>query len=166
MPNKNRFRQITSDQTKISTLETSLDHNQEFKDKLFTLIGKLDIRHVDALQIAILITQSQIMTTHLKKDTKTKSPSLGNIKNFEDDLFNLIGQYNFSHRKVIAILRNKKPHGGSKYKASSPEKTRRYVNPHTGAIIVAKEKSPHKLLRLWREQHGETIMTDWLYDEY
>lgn len=137
-----------------------------FADKLFILIGKLQIRHLDVLQIAYFIDSTPPIKATTKVSLHPNRINNTYEKNFEDEFFKLVGQYDLNHHQVLRIARGKKVRTKSSYNASNPEKTQRYINPYTGAILVTGANAPHKLLRIWKDQYGAATIVSWLYDEY
>lgn len=86
---------------------------------------------------------------------------------FESELKNLLTQYGKNLRDVIAILdpgavapRSKRIYGQAK-----PTRRARalkvYKNPHTGETVETKGGN-HKVLKLWKEQHGSDTVESWL----
>lgn len=159
---------LKREQTDNIASEATRLANLEFQNQLFYFIGKHQIKHIDILGILRHMNSDRVF----ENVSQTTAPSATKIsdktRNFEYYFFELIGKYDFSHQEVISIMRNscRTPSARVYYNAESPEKTRRYINPHTGAILVAREHTPHKLLRIWRDQYGSDVVDSWIHDEY
>lgn len=84
---------------------------------------------------------------------------------FEDKLRNLLGEYGFSLKNVIAILDPKGVSTRAK-DTSSQRPTRKarnvkiYTHPLTGAVIETKGGN-HKLLKEWKAEHGSEEVESW-----
>lgn len=85
---------------------------------------------------------------------------------FEQKLRNLLGEYGFSLRNIVAIL---DPQSSSRRAPAIAETkgTRRartvkvYKNPHSGEIVETKGGN-HKLLKEWKAEYGADTVESWL----
>lgn len=86
---------------------------------------------------------------------------------FEKKLRNLLGEYNYSLRNVVAIL---DPQAASRRAAPAavvekgnrkPRQVKHYKNPHTGEVIETKGGN-HKQLKEWKAEHGAEEVESWL----
>ncbi|WP_313326307.1 histone-like nucleoid-structuring protein, MvaT/MvaU family [Pseudomonas qingdaonensis] len=86
---------------------------------------------------------------------------------FEKKLRNLLGEYNYSLRNVVAIL---DPQAASRWAAPiavaekgnrKPRQVKQYKNPHTGEVIETKGGN-HKQLKEWKAEHGAEEVESWL----
>ncbi len=85
---------------------------------------------------------------------------------FEQKLRNLLGEYGFSLRNIVAIL---DPQSSSRRAPVVAETrgTRRartvkvYKNPHSGEIVETKGGN-HKLLKEWKAEYGADTVESWL----
>lgn len=82
---------------------------------------------------------------------------------FESKLRELLADYNYSLRNVIALL---DPAAGT-VKASAEKPARReralkrYKNPNNGEVVETKGGN-HKVLKAWKEEHGAEAVESWL----
>ena len=72
---------------------------------------------------------------------------------FETKLRNLLADYGYSLRNVIAVL---DPKAGKIVEA-----LKRYKNPDTGEVVETKGGN-HKVLKAWKEQYGSAKVESWL----
>lgn len=87
---------------------------------------------------------------------------------FEQKLRDLLAQYGYSLRNIIALL---DPQAAAKRRGTvttTTEKTTRkprevkiYKNPNTGETIETKGGN-HKLLKAWKEEYGANTVESWL----
>jgi hypothetical protein len=87
---------------------------------------------------------------------------------FEKKLRDLLGEYGFSLRDVIALLDPSAASRRDSVGASTGEKTVRrarqikiYNNPHTGEMIETKGGN-HKQLKEWKTQYGADTVESWV----
>ncbi|EFW77316.1 Uncharacterized protein AC496_0422 [Pseudomonas savastanoi pv. glycinea] len=87
---------------------------------------------------------------------------------FEKKLRDLLAQYGYSLRNVVALLDPQASSRLSQVGIASPEKgTRRprqikhYKNPHTGEVIETKGGN-HRQLKEWKAEHGSEVVESWL----
>ncbi|KAF0252007.1 MULTISPECIES: histone-like nucleoid-structuring protein, MvaT/MvaU family [Pseudomonas] len=85
---------------------------------------------------------------------------------FEQKLRDLLGEYGYSLRNVIAIL---DPQAATRRAPSAvetkgnrkPRQVKQYKNPHTGEVIETKGGN-HKQLKEWKAEHGAEEVESWL----
>ncbi|KAA3530465.1 hypothetical protein ALP36_200136 [Pseudomonas syringae pv. coriandricola] len=87
---------------------------------------------------------------------------------FEQKLRDLLAEYGYSLRNVVALLDPQASSRLSKVGIASSEKgTRRprqskqYKNPHTGEVIETKSGN-HRQLKEWKAEHGSEVVESWL----
>lgn len=87
---------------------------------------------------------------------------------FEKKLRDLLGEYGFSLRDVIALLDPSAASRRDSVGATTGEKTPRrarqikiYNNPHTGEMIETKGGN-HKQLKEWKTQYGADTVESWV----
>ncbi|KPB82052.1 MULTISPECIES: histone-like nucleoid-structuring protein, MvaT/MvaU family [Pseudomonas syringae group] len=87
---------------------------------------------------------------------------------FEKKLRDLLGEYGFSLRDVIALLDPSAASRRDSVGATTGEKTTRrarqikiYNNPHTGEMIETKGGN-HKQLKEWKTQYGADTVESWV----
>ncbi|HDS1817288.1 TPA: DNA binding protein [Pseudomonas putida] len=86
---------------------------------------------------------------------------------FEKKLRNLLGEYNYSLRNVVAILdpqaasRRAPPVAVAEKGNRKPRQVKQYKNPHTGEVIETKGGN-HKQLKEWKAEHGAEEVESWL----
>ncbi|MDD1955688.1 DNA binding protein [Pseudomonas qingdaonensis] len=86
---------------------------------------------------------------------------------FEKKLRNLLGEYNYSLRNVVAILdpqaasRRAAPIAVAEKGNRKPRQVKQYKNPHTGEVIETKGGN-HKQLKEWKAEHGAEEVESWL----
>ncbi|BFN27528.1 hypothetical protein PSCT_04520 [Pseudomonas sp. SCT] len=104
------------------------------------------------------IAEQQKRLEALKGDEKLKKEI-----EFETKLRNLLADYGYSLRNVIAVL---DPKAGKIVEApvKGPRRERtlkRYKNPETGEVVETKGGN-HKVLKAWKEQFGSEKVESWL----
>jgi len=86
---------------------------------------------------------------------------------FEKKLRDLLGEYGYSLRNIVAIL---DPQAASRRAAPAvvaekgnrkPRQVKQYKNPHTGEVIETKGGN-HRQLKEWKAQHGAQEVESWL----
>ncbi|MBF8766348.1 DNA binding protein [Pseudomonas putida] len=85
---------------------------------------------------------------------------------FEKKLRDLLGEYGYSLRNIVAIL---DPQAASRRAAPAvaekgnrkPRQVKQYKNPHTGEVIETKGGN-HKQLKEWKGQYGAQEVESWL----
>lgn len=85
---------------------------------------------------------------------------------FETKLRDLLGEYGYSLRNIVAIL---DPQSSSRRTPAAAETkgTRRaravkvYKNPHSGEVVESKGGN-HKVLKEWKTQYGSDTVESWL----
>jgi hypothetical protein len=87
---------------------------------------------------------------------------------FEQDVRNLMGQYDKSPRDVLEILATIDPSlAGGKVESSPTGRPKRplktYKNPHTGEVVKTRGGN-HKVLNEWRQEHGKETVQSWQQD--
>ena len=85
---------------------------------------------------------------------------------FEQKLRNLLGEYGYSLRNIIAILdpqASRRAPGATESKAGSrkPRQVKIYKNPHSGEVVETKGGN-HKTLKEWKAKHGSATVESWL----
>lgn len=86
---------------------------------------------------------------------------------FEQKLRDLLGEYGYSLRNIIAIL---DPQAASRRAAGAavaekgnrkPRQVKQYKNPHNGEVIETKGGN-HKILKEWKAKWGAEEVESWL----
>lgn len=85
---------------------------------------------------------------------------------FEEELKRLLNQYGKSLRDVIAILdpqsyRAQPGRSRAEQGARRARATKVYKNPHTGEVVETKGGN-HKVLKAWKQEHGNDVVEGWL----
>ena len=110
----------------------------------------------------------------LEQQLAAQLAELENLKNdqglkreieFEQKLRDLLGEYGYSLRNIVAIL---DPQALSRRSepvvlARSPRKPRQvkvYKNPHTDEVVETKGGN-HKLLKEWKAEYGSEVVESW-----
>ncbi|MBI6702725.1 histone-like nucleoid-structuring protein, MvaT/MvaU family [Pseudomonas viridiflava] len=111
----------------------------------------------------------------LEQQLAAQLAELENLKNddglkreieFEQKLRNLLGEYGYSLRNVIALLA---PQASTRRVPAAQETkgTRRartvkvYKNPHSGEVVETKGGN-HKILKEWKAEFGADTVESWL----
>jgi len=85
---------------------------------------------------------------------------------FEKKLRNLLSEYGYSLRDIIAILdpqsaSRRAPTAVAEKSSRKPRQLKVYKNPHTGERVETKGGN-HKTLKEWKSQHGADEVESWL----
>ena len=85
---------------------------------------------------------------------------------FEQKLRNLLGEYGYSLRNIIAILdpqASRRAPAATESKAGSrkPRQVKIYKNPHSGEVVETKGGN-HTTLKEWKAKHGSATVESWL----
>ena len=85
---------------------------------------------------------------------------------FEQKLRNLLGEYGYSLRNIIAILdpqASRRAPAATESKAGSrkPRQVKIYKNPHSGEVVETKGGN-HKILKEWKTEYGSDEVESWL----
>lgn len=85
---------------------------------------------------------------------------------FEQKLRNLLGEYGYSLRNVIAILdpqASRRAPAATESKAGTrkPRQVKIYKNPHSGEVVETKGGN-HKVLKEWKAEYGADEVESWL----
>lgn len=84
---------------------------------------------------------------------------------FEQKLRDLLGEYGYSLRNVIAILdpqaATRRAPAAVEKAARKPRQVKVYKNPHTGETIETKGGN-HKVLKEWKAKWGSDEVESWL----
>ncbi|MCS4061747.1 histone-like nucleoid-structuring protein, MvaT/MvaU family [Pseudomonas putida] len=86
---------------------------------------------------------------------------------FEKKLRDLLGEYGYSLRNIVAILdpqagtRRAVPAANETKGNRKPRQVKQYKNPHTGEVIETKGGN-HKQLKEWKAEHGADEVESWL----
>lgn len=83
---------------------------------------------------------------------------------FEQKLHELMAEYGYSLRNIIAILEPKATPSRAPVDAKISRKARqvkRYKNPHSGEVIETKGGN-HKVLKEWKSKYGSDTVESWL----
>ncbi|WP_225137397.1 histone-like nucleoid-structuring protein, MvaT/MvaU family [Pseudomonas sp. ZY71] len=85
---------------------------------------------------------------------------------FEQKLRNLLGEYGYSLRNIIAILdpqasRRAPAATESKTGTRKPRQVKIYKNPHSGEVVETKGGN-HKTLKDWKAEYGSDTVESWL----
>lgn len=108
-------------------------------------------------------TKNAILELQQELEALANDPDLKLEMEFEEKLRALMSEYNKSLRDINAILN---PEGASTAapKAASgarrERRTKRYTNPHTGAVIETKGGN-HNGLKEWKQQWGNETVEGW-----
>lgn len=112
----------------------------------------------------------------LEQQLAAQLAELENLKNddglkreieFEQKLRNLLGEYGYSLRNVIALLdpqaSTRRAPAASESKAGSrkPRSVKVYKNPHSGEVVETKGGN-HKILKEWKSEYGSEVVESWL----
>ena len=83
---------------------------------------------------------------------------------FEQKLRNLLGEYGYSLRNIIAIL---DPQSATRATVTKAQKATRkarevkvYKNPYSGEVVETKGGN-HKILKEWKAEHGADVVESW-----
>ncbi|KWU48296.1 histone-like nucleoid-structuring protein, MvaT/MvaU family [Pseudomonas palleroniana] len=85
---------------------------------------------------------------------------------FEQKLRDLLGEYGYSLRNIVAIL-DPQSNGRRVPVAAETKATRKarvvkfYKNPHSGEVVETKGGN-HKILKEWKAQYGSDTVESWL----
>lgn len=106
----------------------------------------------------------------LEKKLAAQLAELENMKNdeglkreveFERKLRDLLGEYNFSLKSVIAILDPFVSMAAEPKKGNRKTRTlKRYKHPDTGEIVETKGGN-HKTLKSWKKEYGSEMVETW-----
>ena len=85
---------------------------------------------------------------------------------FEQKLRDLLAEYGYSLRNIIAILdpqASRRAPAATESKAGSrkPRQVKIYKNPHSGEVVETKGGN-HKTLKEWKAKHGSATVESWL----
>jgi hypothetical protein len=87
---------------------------------------------------------------------------------FEQKLRELLAEYSYSLREIVALLDPKASTRRGPVGIVAPEKssrrarqTKQYNNPHTGEVIETKGGN-HKQLKEWKAEYGADTVESWL----
>jgi hypothetical protein len=87
---------------------------------------------------------------------------------FETKLRELLAEYSFSLRNVVAILdpqaatdARRTPGFAEPKTTRKPRQLKVYKNPHTGEVVETKGGN-HKTLKEWKNQHGSDTVESWV----
>ncbi|MEJ3598167.1 histone-like nucleoid-structuring protein, MvaT/MvaU family [Pseudomonas bubulae] len=86
---------------------------------------------------------------------------------FEQKLRNLLGEYGYSLRNIIAILdpqaSSRRAPAATESKAGTrkPRQVKIYKNPHSGEVVETKGGN-HKILKEWKAEYGADTVESWL----
>ena len=86
---------------------------------------------------------------------------------FEQKLRDLLGEYGYSLRNIIAILdpqaasRRAAPAAVAEKGNRKPRQVKQYKNPHNGEVIETKGGN-HKILKEWKAKWGAEEVESWL----
>lgn len=85
---------------------------------------------------------------------------------FEQKLRNLLGEYGYSLRNVIATLdpqASRRAPAATESKAGTrkPRQVKIYKNPHSGEVVETKGGN-HKILKDWKAEYGSDTVESWL----
>ncbi|WP_312254314.1 histone-like nucleoid-structuring protein, MvaT/MvaU family [Stutzerimonas nitrititolerans] len=107
--------------------------------------------------------QAQIAEQQKRLEALESDGKLQKEIEFETKLRNLLAEYGYSLRNVIAVL---DPMAGKSaeapVKGARRERTlKRYKNPETDEVVETKGGN-HKVLKAWKEQYGFEKVESWL----
>lgn len=112
----------------------------------------------------------------LEQQLAAQLAELENLKNddglkreieFEQKLRELLAEYGYSLRNVIALLdpqaSTRRAPATSESKAGSrkPRSVKVYKNPHSGEVVETKGGN-HKILKEWKSEYGSEVVESWL----
>jgi|SRR5690554_5537686 len=106
-------------------------------------------------------TKEAIRELEQQLEALSRDEGLKKEMEFEEKLRALMGEYNKSLRDINAILdpqsvRAAAPRGSVRRQ----RKTKRYTNPHTGAVIETRGGN-HKELKEWKANWGNDTVESW-----
>ncbi|WP_422403066.1 histone-like nucleoid-structuring protein, MvaT/MvaU family [Pseudomonas sp. GZD-209] len=82
---------------------------------------------------------------------------------FEKKLRDLLAEYGYSLRNVIAILDPQaaaRPAAAAAQVTRKPRELKRYKNPHNGEVVETKGGN-HKVLKEWKSKYGAEVVEGW-----
>ncbi|WP_448647391.1 hypothetical protein [Pseudomonas mohnii] len=138
----------------------------EFEAQLSVIMARYKITYQTVMDLTAVIAPTSLRMATTLPDTSSTQEKYRS-KTITSDLFSLIEKYDTPYKTVIKLAKkiDKSNTISSKFVAVNPEKTRRYLNPYTGAIIVTKKQTPHKILCAWKLTYGKLTVDSWLVDE-
>lgn len=85
---------------------------------------------------------------------------------FEKKLRDLLGEYGYSLRNIVAILdpqaaTRRAPIAVAEKGSRKPRQVKVYKNPHSGEVVETKGGN-HKTLKEWKGQYGSEEVESWL----
>ncbi|UVM19159.1 DNA binding protein [Pseudomonas sp. B21-023] len=85
---------------------------------------------------------------------------------FEKKLRDLLGEYGYSLRNIVAILdpqaaTRRAPAPVAEKGSRKPRQVKVYKNPHNGEVVETKGGN-HKTLKEWKGQYGSEEVESWL----
>ncbi|HEJ1054402.1 DNA binding protein [Pseudomonas vlassakiae] len=85
---------------------------------------------------------------------------------FEKKLRDLLGEYGYSLRNIVAILdpqaaTRRAPTAVAEKGSRKPRQVKVYKNPHSGELVETKGGN-HKTLKEWKAQYGSEEVESWL----
>lgn len=110
----------------------------------------------------------------LEKKLAAQLAELENLKNdeglqreveFEQKLRDLLAEYGYSLRNVVAILDPQASRGTATAqpvkKTRKAREVKRYKHPDTGEVVETKGGN-HRTLKAWKQEHGSEMVEAWL----
>lgn len=85
---------------------------------------------------------------------------------FEQKLRELLNEYGYSLRNIVAILdpqsvNRRAPSAAVEKSSRKPRQTKVYKNPHSGELVETKGGN-HRTLKEWKSQYGSDEVESWL----
>lgn len=112
--------------------------------------------------------QAQIKSLESEIQEIEKDPEFLVEKEFYEKLQQLMADYNKTTDQVVAYLLPEAAKESSKGtrgpRPGTPRKRLKYMNPHTGEVVVSASGN-HKVLRGWRENYPDVDIKDWIVAE-
>ena len=110
--------------------------------------------------------EQQLAAQLAEHETLKNDDGLKREIEFEQKLRNLLGEYGYSLRNIIAILdpqASRRAPAATESKAGSrkPRQVKIYKNPHSGEVVETKGGN-HKTLKEWKAKHGSATVESWL----
>jgi hypothetical protein len=83
---------------------------------------------------------------------------------FEQKLRELLGEYNYNLRHIVAILdpqASRRPAAEEKTSTRRARQVKRYKHPDSGEIVETKGGN-HKTLKAWKQEYGAETVESWV----
>lgn len=83
---------------------------------------------------------------------------------FEQKLRELLGEYSYSLKNIVAILdpqASRRPAAEQAKNTRKPRAVKRYKHPDTGEVVETKGGN-HKIIKAWKSEHGAETVETWV----